>query len=195
MQKSAMLLLFLGLFAKQIAFAQTGWIPYTWAAYFTKFQIPDDLEVEKADAAEFSARNNDFYVSIYPQKKEADAGKKVVLRSDMKKEQHKTQDLLGASQDNTELSFEQKIYRSELEEMLDDWRNQSGVSCTGKAEFIPDLNGYWGVYSECTKSGFPVLMLVIRDPDFPELLLYIWISYRESHYQTAIKILRSFKPS
>jgi hypothetical protein len=57
------------------------------------------------------------------------------------------------------------------------------------------LNGYWGDMYEGNIDGFPVALMLIVDPDYPEISLYIWISYRAGNSDTVIDMLMSFMPN
>lgn len=57
------------------------------------------------------------------------------------------------------------------------------------------LNGYWGVMHEGYSKGFPVAVMLIVDPDYPDISLYIWVSYREGLEDDVIDLLMSFTPN
>lgn len=57
------------------------------------------------------------------------------------------------------------------------------------------LNGYWGVMVEGKKDGWPVALMLIIDPDYPDTSMYVWVSYAESKVDIVLEILYSFIPS
>lgn len=78
---------------------------------------------------------------------------------------------------------------------LDSWVTDNNV--TGKSEMnviTTELNGYWGVYQEGTANGWPVFLALLVDPDYPDISLYVWISYRQANLDAAVDMLMSFKP-
>lgn len=77
------------------------------------------------------------------------------------------------------------------------WATSSGVTEIGDAIILDPqkLNGYNGVLYEGQVKGFPVGTLLIVDPDYPDISLYIWISYRAGLEDTVIKMLMSFTPN
>jgi hypothetical protein len=75
------------------------------------------------------------------------------------------------------------------------WARENKVSYSGSPNYMENLNGYWGVYIDGTVSGSPVSLLLIEDPDYPEVTMYIWLSYTSAHYNTAVRILKSFTPN
>ncbi len=56
------------------------------------------------------------------------------------------------------------------------------------------LNGYWGVMIEGTKSDYSVAQMLIVDPDFTEISLYIWVAYDNDQVDTVLEMLMSFEP-
>jgi hypothetical protein len=77
------------------------------------------------------------------------------------------------------------------------WAVDNGVKNIGDVtELASDkLNGYWGDMYEGTIDGFPVGLMLIVDPDYPNISLYIWVSYRTGFEDTVIKMLMSFTPN
>jgi hypothetical protein len=81
------------------------------------------------------------------------------------------------------------------------WANQTGLryadyNTDGDAQpiYLDNINGYWGCAIDGKKQGFPASMLLLVDPDFPDISFYIWISYSDEYYHDAVTILKSFKP-
>jgi len=75
------------------------------------------------------------------------------------------------------------------------WADQSGVSGYTEAEYVKNLNGYWGCWVEGVKDSYPTFLMLAIDPDFPEISLYIWISYNQDKVDVATEILKSFTPN
>lgn len=75
------------------------------------------------------------------------------------------------------------------------WVRDSKIENLSEMDLISDqLNGYWGIYQEGTKNGWPVFLMLIVDPDYPDISFYVWVSYRQGTEDTAVKMLVSFKP-
>jgi len=71
------------------------------------------------------------------------------------------------------------------------WAKTSGLS-SNSVEYVEDLNGYWGCYTEGTAKGFPTTALLLIDPDYTDISLYAWISYAASEENVAAAMLKSF---
>ncbi len=84
-----------------------------------------------------------------------------------------------------------------MDEALINWANGEGVTGLGNVTDIDSqkLNGYWGVFIEGNKGEFPVCLMLIIDPDYPDTSMYIWVSYRAGMEDTVLKILYSFTPA
>ena len=52
-----------------------------------------------------------------------------------------------------------------------------------------------GVLLEGTKSDYSVGTMLIVDPYFPEISLYIWVTYDADEIDTVIEMLMSFTPA
>lgn len=83
----------------------------------------------------------------------------------------------------------------QMKSYLLDWANRNVVVNLTETTSLNNLNGYWGVFVEGTKDNFPVTLLLLVDPDFPEYSLYVWISYRAEKVDRALDILYSFEPN
>jgi hypothetical protein len=109
-------------------------------------------------------------------------------------------DASGFSGTNSDIALsiypmmDEDLSYSEMESELRTWVKENGVRSTQGTEYLDDLSGYWGCFIEGTKDGFPVFAMLVIDPDFPEISLYVWLSYRESYEDVALDILLSFKP-
>ncbi len=60
--------------------------------------------------------------------------------------------------------------------------------------YLANINRYWGCAIDGTHQGFPASILLLVDPDFPDISFYIWISYKTEYYHDAVAILKSFRP-
>ncbi|MBI5218776.1 MAG: hypothetical protein HY958_07595 [Bacteroidia bacterium] len=91
----------------------------------------------------------------------------------------------------------EKMTQREMDRALKNWARDEGVGGLGDITDVDSqkLNGYWGVFIEGTKDGWPVCLMLIIDPDYTDTGLYIWISYKEGMVDTVLKILYSFIPS
>lgn len=85
----------------------------------------------------------------------------------------------------------------EMDEMLRTWTIDNEVENMGETFELDEekLNGYWGMMIEGTKSDYNVATMLIVDPDYPEISLYIWVAYDEGQEDVVIEMLMSFTPS
>jgi len=83
-----------------------------------------------------------------------------------------------------------------MQDALYKWASDNGITELGDVTILDEdkLNGYWGYLYEGLIDGFPVGTMLIVDPDYPEISLYFWASYREGYENTVIDILMSFVP-
>ena len=138
---------------------------WTWDTYKMKFKAPDNMIVKKSDATVYEASNNSITMDIYPRKDE-------------------------------------NLTYDGMKDAIIKWADQTGLTYNtynsdGDAQpiYMDDVNGYWGCAIDGKKEGFPASMLLIIDPDYPDISFYIWISYSKEYYHDAIKILQSFEPN
>lgn len=83
-----------------------------------------------------------------------------------------------------------------MEEALMAWAKSSNVLFTDDGlMYLDNLNGYWGVMADGVVDNWPVFIMLVIDPDYPETSLYVWLSYSEKGIETAEKILNSFTPN
>lgn len=83
----------------------------------------------------------------------------------------------------------------EMLSSLTNWADDSNLYYEEGAQYMDDLNRYWGCYIDGVASnGNPTTVLLLVDPDFPDIELYIWIQYQEGYLDTAVEILTSFTP-
>ena len=137
---------------------------WTWDTYKMKFKAPDNMSPQENDANSFQATNDKITMDIYPRQGE-------------------------------------NLTYDGMKNAIIKWANQTGLryntyNSSGDAQpiYLDDINGYWGCAIDGKKQGFPASMLLLVDPDFPDISFYIWISYADEYYHDAVTILRSFKP-
>ena len=139
-------------------------ITYTWDTYKMKFKISSDMTVVENNANKFEATNNQITMDIYPRKGE-------------------------------------NLTYSGMKNALIKWAEQSGLSynatnSSGNEQpiYLKNLNGYWGCAIDGTKNGLGASMLLLIDPDYPDISFYIWVNYTDPYYQDVLQILKSFEP-
>jgi len=138
---------------------------WTWDTYKMKFKAPDNMRVVKNNADVFEATNDNITMDIYPRKGE-------------------------------------NLTYDGMKNAIIGWARQSDLvyntyNTSGKAQpiYLDDVNGYWGCAIDGKKSGFPTSMLLLVDPDYPDISFYVWLSYATEYYHDAVAILDSFEPS
>jgi len=84
-----------------------------------------------------------------------------------------------------------------MKRALEDWALDTKVYGYDKVNEMENLNGYWGVYidGKYGSNDLPVTLLLLIHPDYTSTQLYIWINYKSSGFETAVKMLKSFKPT
>jgi hypothetical protein len=103
--------------------------------------------------------------------------------------------------DNINLSIyprkDEKLSKLDMTKAVFSWAVDNGVKNIGDAVELDEkkLNGYWGVLYEGDKDEFSVGTMLIVDPDYPDISIYIWISYRESYSDVVLEMLKSFTPN
>jgi hypothetical protein len=92
---------------------------------------------------------------------------------------------------------DENLTHREMSKAVYDWAVDNGVRGIGdEVELDTEkLNGYWGYLYEGKKNGFEVATMLIVDPDYPEISLYIWVSYDEEYSDEVIDMLKSFTPN
>ena len=90
----------------------------------------------------------------------------------------------------------ENLSRTGMRDAVRTWAIDNGVKDIGAPTELDEtkLNGYWGVMYEGYVDGFPVATMLIVDPDYPDISIYIWVSYREGWEDTVIDVLMSFTP-
>jgi hypothetical protein len=91
----------------------------------------------------------------------------------------------------------ENLSRTEMKNNLYSWAADNGVKNIGDVTVLDEekLNGYWGYMYEGNKGEFPVAVMMLVDPDYPDISLYIWVSYKEGYEDTVIEMLMSFTPN
>jgi hypothetical protein len=137
---------------------------WTWDSYKMKFKAPDNMRVQENDANSFEATNDNITMDIYPRKGE-------------------------------------NLTYDGMKNAIINWASQTGLrydtyNSSGDRQpiYLDDLNGYWGCAIDGKKQGFPASMLLLVDPDYPDISFYIWVSYSSEYYHDAISIIKSFQP-
>lgn len=141
-----------------------SFVSFTWDTYKMKFKITGDMNVTENNASKFEATNGHITMDIYPRKGE-------------------------------NLSY------SGMKSAIINWANQSNLSyntnnSSGDEQpiYLKNLNGYWGCAIDGTKNGLGATMLLLVDPDYPDISFYVWVNYNDEYYQDALQILKSFQP-
>ena len=138
---------------------------WTWETYRMKFKAPDNMVVQKNDATVYQASNNSITMDIYP----------VTGQN-------------GLTYDGMKKAIRDWAYKESL--------SYNAVNSDGDSQpiYLKDINGYWGCAIDGTKAGFSTSVLLLVNPDNPDINYYIWISYAPEYYHDAVAILKSFAP-
>lgn len=81
-----------------------------------------------------------------------------------------------------------------MESTLLAWAKQNNVTGFDKAHYVENLKGYQCSYIDGKVGEYPTSLLLLINPNNPDISLYIWLSYAAAEYDTAVEILKSFKP-
>ena len=138
---------------------------WNWDDYKMSFQAPDNMTVTESTGEGFKATNNYITLNIYPRK-------------------------------NENLTYEG------MKSAIKKWAVQTNLNyetyniSNGEKQpfYLSNLNRYSGCAIDGSKEGFPASMILITDPDYPEISFYIWLSYAREYADDAVVILKSFKP-
>ncbi len=81
-------------------------------------------------------------------------------------------------------------------ETLKTWSTDNGVLIESDVIELDEekMNGYQGVLIEGTKDDYAIGTMLIVDPDYVDISLYIWVSYDPDYVDTVIEMLMSFTP-
>jgi hypothetical protein len=84
----------------------------------------------------------------------------------------------------------------EMGETLKTWSTDNGVLIESDVIELDEekMNGYQGVLIEGTKDDYAIGTMLIVDPDYVDISLYIWVSYDPDYVDTVIEMLMSFTP-
>jgi len=78
---------------------------------------------------------------------------------------------------------------------LSTWANNQTLSYDSEPAYMEDLNRYWGCYIDGSASnGNPTTVMILKDPDYPEIYFYVWLQYQSVYFDTAVEIIKSFTP-
>jgi hypothetical protein len=81
-----------------------------------------------------------------------------------------------------------------MESTLLKWAKDNKVTNYEKATFIENLKGFQCYYIDGKVGEFPTSLMLMVNLSNPEISLYIWLSYDAAEFETAVEILKSFKP-
>ena len=137
---------------------------WKWDSYKMKFKAPDNMVVKKSDGTVYEASNNSITMDIYPRKNE---------------------NLTYDGMKNAVISWANKI------SLYYNAQNSSGSS---QPIYLENINGYWGCAIDGSKEGFSASILLLKDPDDPDISFYVYVSYAKEYYHDAVAILKSFTP-
>jgi hypothetical protein len=86
--------------------------------------------------------------------------------------------------------------KSKMEGGLRAWVKQNEVTVSSSGyKTLDDLNGYHGVMCDGHYDGTKqVFLMMVMDPDYTDIQLYVWIAYNTKTYDLALSILKSFTP-
>ncbi len=137
---------------------------WTWDTYKMKFKAPDNMVVQENSADGYQATNKSVTLDIYPRK-------------------------------NENLTYDG------MKNAIISWASQSSLAydtynSSGDAQpiYLKNINGYWGCAIDGTKQGFSASVVLLVNPDYPDISYYIWVSYAPEYYHDAVAILKSFAP-
>jgi hypothetical protein len=108
--------------------------------------------------------------------------------------------IFSAGNDNIYLTIYPKkgenLTYSSMKDVLQKWARDNNVDFNSSdVGYMSNLNRYWGYYIDGTGSnGLPTSLLLLTDPDYPEYSFYVWLQYQSGQLDTAVDILKSFKP-
>jgi hypothetical protein len=108
--------------------------------------------------------------------------------------------VFSAGNDNIYLTIYPKkgeeLTYDKMKGALQKWARDNGIEWNSTdLGYMSSLNRYWGYYIDGKGSnGLPTSLLLLVDPDYPENSFYVWLQYQSSYVDTAVEILKSFKP-
>ncbi|MGN6802825.1 MAG: hypothetical protein ACTHJN_13065 [Ginsengibacter sp.] len=137
---------------------------WTWNSYNMQFKLPDNMSIVYNDDKRFEATNRAITIDIYPRKGE----------------------------DLTYSGMKKAIVAWAQQEQL--YYNRYDVNNEEQPIYLDNLNRYWGCAIDGAKGGNPATMLLLVNPDKPDISLYVWIAYNNGYSQDVMQILESFEP-
>jgi hypothetical protein len=84
-----------------------------------------------------------------------------------------------------------------MESGLRTWVKDNNVTPNSEGyKYLNDLNGYWGVMVDgYYNTNQQVFLMMVMDPDYTDIQLYVWIAYNSKSFNLAKDILNSFTPN
>jgi hypothetical protein len=132
--------------------------------YKMKFKAPDNMSVIENDGDGFKASNSSMTLSIFPRKGE------------------------GLTYDGMKNAIIK--WAGEVSLMYNEYNSKGNK----QPIYLSDINGYWGCAIDGTRNGLSSTMLLLIDPDYPDISFYISINYSSEYYHDAVKMIESFQP-
>jgi hypothetical protein len=86
------------------------------------------------------------------------------------------------------------IDSSNMESLLGEWASSNGVEILSDFERFNDAENYFGVLCAGKLTDYNVMLIIAIDPYLTDTGFYIWISYNDDSYETALSIISSFYP-
>jgi hypothetical protein len=80
-----------------------------------------------------------------------------------------------------------------MEATLLKWAKDNKVTNYDKANFIENLKGFQCYYLDGKVGEFPTSLMLMVNPNSPDISIYIWLSYDAAEFETAVEILKSFE--
>ena len=108
--------------------------------------------------------------------------------------------VFSAGNDNIYLTIYPKkgenLTYERMKDALQKWARDNGVEWNSSdLGYMSSLNRYWGYYIDGKGSnGLPTSLLLLVDPDYTDNSFYVWLQYQSGYVDTAVDILKSFKP-
>jgi hypothetical protein len=88
----------------------------------------------------------------------------------------------------------EKLTRTSMESYLLTWAKDNKVTNYDKANYVENFRGFHCYYVDGKVGDYPTSLMVMVNPNTPEVTIYVWLSYASSEYNTAVEIIKSFQP-
>ena len=90
----------------------------------------------------------------------------------------------------------ESLSSEERENAVRKWAEDNNVKGLGKVTVLDEskLNGYWGVFIEGARDGYPEIYMLIINPNDYNIALYVKLSYKVGMEDLALDILKSIAP-